>query len=186
MIQNSMALGAIVAVVEGDKVLLTQREDFEVWCLPGGHVDPAESVAQTAIREAKEETGLEIELQRLVGIYSRLEHGGNNVHLVLFAATPVGGILQPQVEEVLALKYFDIDDLPDDMVWWHRQPIADVFNGIGDGVARSFVMTPPQSINSREELYALRDESGLTRPNFYRYYFEHSGTDAVSLEVGGS
>jgi len=186
MIQESMALGAIVAIVEGGKVLLTRREDFEVWCLPGGHVDPGESVAQAAVREAKEETGLDVELQRLVGIYSRLETGGRDTHLVLFAAKPVGGALQPQVEEVLALDYFTADDLPADMFWWHRQPIADVFNGTGRGVVRSFQVTPPQPVNSRKELYALRDESGLSRPDFYRSYFEHSGTDAVKLEVGGS
>jgi len=186
MIQASIGLGAIVAIVEGRKVLLTQREDFEVWCLPGGQVDPGESVAQTAIREAKEETGLDVELQRLVGIYSRLEHGGNNVHLVLFAAKPVGGTLHPQVEEVLALNFFDVDDLPDEMVWWHRQPIADVFDWNGSSVVRAFQLTPPQPINSRQELYTLRDQSGLSRSDFYRYYFEHSGTDTGKLEVGGS
>ncbi len=185
MTQASIGLGAVVAVVDEGKILLAQREDFEVWCLPGGHVDPGESVAQAAIREAKEETGLEVELQRLVGIYSRLEKGGSDMHLALFAARPVGGTLQPQVEEVLALKYFAVDDLPDDMFWWHRHPIADAVNQTNCSVVRSFQMIPPQPINSREELYALRDQLGLSRPEFYRYYFEHSGTDAVKLEVGG-
>lgn len=35
-----------VAVIEGDKVLLTKRDDFEVWCLPGGGVEQGESLAQ--------------------------------------------------------------------------------------------------------------------------------------------
>ncbi len=62
-------LGVTVAVIDEDRILLTKREDFEVWCLPGGGVDPGESVAQAAIREAREETGLEVQLTRLVGIY---------------------------------------------------------------------------------------------------------------------
>src|SRR3712207_8594830 len=42
-----------IAVIDGGKILLTKREDFEVWCLPGGGVDPGESVAQAAIRDRK-------------------------------------------------------------------------------------------------------------------------------------
>ncbi len=183
MTSNSVGLGAVVAIVDQDQVLLTRREDFEVWCLPGGHVDPGESVAQAAIREAKEETGLTVELQRLVGVYSRLEQH-RAMHLVIFAATLVGGRLHPQVEEVLELAYFTPHDLPADMFWWHRQPIADVFAGVGGGVARSFETIPPEETNSRRELYRLRDESGLSRPDFYRHYFEHNGTGSVKLEVG--
>ncbi|MBN1992566.1 MAG: NUDIX domain-containing protein [Anaerolineae bacterium] len=179
-----LVLGVNVAIiVEAGKILLTKREDFEVWCIPGGQVDPEESLAQAAIREAQEETGLEVVLERLVGVYSRTG-SGVDVHLALFAASPVGGVLKPQVGEVLELGYFSPDALPEDMLWWHRQPIADVFNGVGNGVAWSFNVRPRQKIKSREELYALRDRSGLSRPEFYRYFFEQAGTDGAKLEVG--
>ena len=47
--------------------MLTQREDFEVWRLSGGVAEPGEILAQAAVREAKEETGLDVRLTRLVG-----------------------------------------------------------------------------------------------------------------------
>jgi 8-oxo-dGTP pyrophosphatase MutT (NUDIX family) len=65
-------LAVIVAVIDDGKVLLTKREDFEVWCLPGGGVEDGESMAEAAIRETWEEAGIQVELTRLVGVYSRL------------------------------------------------------------------------------------------------------------------
>ncbi|MGD9091564.1 MAG: NUDIX domain-containing protein, partial [Anaerolineales bacterium] len=76
------------AIVKGDNILLTKREDFEVWCLPGGAVDPGESVTQAAIREALEETGLQIEITRLVGIYSIPKWIAGGTHTLLFTAKP--------------------------------------------------------------------------------------------------
>ena len=47
---GKVSLGATAVVMRDGKILLTKREDFEVWCLPGGHTDPGESVAETARR----------------------------------------------------------------------------------------------------------------------------------------
>src|SRR5919202_1058485 len=93
-------LAVNIAIMHAGRILLTQREDFEVWCLPGGAVDDGESVADAAVREALEETGLHVELTRLVGIYSRRK-GWRSTHLVLFAAHPAGGILHPDPHEVV-------------------------------------------------------------------------------------
>lgn len=84
-------LGVNISIIQNGKILLTKREDFEVWCLPGGAVDEGESLAQAAIREAREETGLEVELTRLVGVYSRPSWNGPGMHIVSFVARPVGG-----------------------------------------------------------------------------------------------
>ena len=78
-------LAVNVAVIHEGKILLTQREDFETWILPSGGVEDGESIAQAAIRETKEETGLDVELTRLVGIYSRLSNMAQ-FHAVLFSA----------------------------------------------------------------------------------------------------
>jgi len=51
------ALGINVAVISEDRILLTKRDDFEVWCLPSGGVEEGESLAEAAVRETKEETG---------------------------------------------------------------------------------------------------------------------------------
>lgn len=53
-----------------EKVLLTKRADNGLWCLPGGGVDPGESVEETIIRELQEETSLTVRVLRLVGVYS--------------------------------------------------------------------------------------------------------------------
>jgi ADP-ribose pyrophosphatase YjhB (NUDIX family) len=52
------------------EILLMRRSDNAHWGLPGGYVEPGESVTAAAAREVREETGFEIEIQRLVGVYS--------------------------------------------------------------------------------------------------------------------
>ena len=175
-------IGANVAIIVDRRVLLAKREDFEVWCLPGGMAEPGESLAQTASREAREETGLEVELTRLVGIYSRVG-GYTDIHGALFTAIPTGGTLQPQIEEVLDLRYFAVNDLPADMFWWHRSQIHDAMNYTGSGVARRTHLPDHElKVSSRQELYALRDRSGMSRVQFYHYFFEQGDIQDV-IEV---
>ncbi len=53
-----------------ERILLTRRTDNGRWCLPGGAVEPGESVEETCIREVWEETGLTVRVVRLIGVYS--------------------------------------------------------------------------------------------------------------------
>ncbi len=65
-------IAADVIAEIGNRIVLIERKNFpEGWAIPGGFVDFGETVEQAAIREAKEEISLEVELRALLGIYSR-------------------------------------------------------------------------------------------------------------------
>lgn len=176
-------LGVNVAVIQDGRVLLTQREDFEVWCLPGGGVEPGESLAQAAIREVREETGLEVELVRLVGIYSRPWWMGKGQHIAVFSATQASGMLQPQPGEVIALDFFDTDAMPM-LLWGQRQRIEDAVAGL-TGVVRVQQIAPGLPQPTRHEIYDLRDHSGLSPIEFYKMYSEQYGPEDQQIEVPG-
>ncbi|WP_433326536.1 NUDIX domain-containing protein [Spirillospora sp. CA-294931] len=67
---------SVNVVVTNDKgeILMIRRTDNDNWALPGGAIDLGESVAQAAVRETKEETGIDCEITGLVGIYSDPKH----------------------------------------------------------------------------------------------------------------
>lgn len=73
-----------------EKILLTRRADNGRWCLPGGGMDPGESAAEACAREVLEETGLEVRVTKLVGVYTTpdllIEYpGGNKIQPVAFS-----------------------------------------------------------------------------------------------------
>jgi 8-oxo-dGTP pyrophosphatase MutT (NUDIX family) len=91
---------AIVFDEARSEVLLTQRMDNGRWCLPGGAMDPGESAEETCVREAFEETGLNVRVTKLVGIYTSPNHiieyqDGNQWQAVsmYFEAAVIGGEL---------------------------------------------------------------------------------------------
>ncbi len=94
------SLCASAVVIDSGRVLLMQRKDLGLWSLPGGHVDAEETVAQAAVREVAEETGLTAELTRLVGVYSAPQWRDGGDHTVVFAGVRTGGELRPQKSEV--------------------------------------------------------------------------------------
>ena len=72
---NSIAPSVNVVVENGrGEILLIRRSDNDNWALPGGAIDLGESMTQAAVREVKEETGIDCEITGLVGIYTDPKH----------------------------------------------------------------------------------------------------------------
>jgi ADP-ribose pyrophosphatase YjhB (NUDIX family) len=170
--------------MQNDQILLTQREDFEVWCLPGGHINPGESFAECAIREAREETGLEVRLSRLVGSYSRPGWNEGFYHVHLFAAEIVGGTLQAQQGEVLDMRYFPFDALPEAILIGHRHRIVDAISGL-TGVVKTERVEWPFPGMDRWATYDLRDDSGLSRRAFYERHFPPLTPEQIQVDTPG-
>jgi 8-oxo-dGTP pyrophosphatase MutT (NUDIX family) len=72
---NSLVVAASAVVIdEQGRILLQRRRDNDLWALPGGAMDITDSLPGTAVREVKEETGLDIEVTGLVGTYTDPRH----------------------------------------------------------------------------------------------------------------
>jgi ADP-ribose pyrophosphatase YjhB (NUDIX family) len=111
-------LGADAAIFnEHNEILLQDRADGSGWCLPCGWVEPNEKPAQAAIRETREETGLEVEVVRFVGIFSRHANSGYGPHsmiAIVHLCEVIGGELCLS-HEGLGLRYWPMDAVPR----WH-------------------------------------------------------------------
>ena len=115
-------VAATCIVERAETVLLVRRGNepgYGLWSLPGGYVDRGEVVEQAAAREVLEETGLEVEVSRLVGLFSE---AGNPVMVAAFAARELGGELKTG-PETLDVGFFSLDELPplafprDEQIW---------------------------------------------------------------------
>jgi ADP-ribose pyrophosphatase YjhB (NUDIX family) len=136
------SVAAIITNAEGH-VLLQRRSDNGLWGLPGGSVEIGESVTTAIVREVREETGLSVEVERLVGVYSDPAFqvvrykDGNVVHYIntLMTCRVVAGALQP-CDESLELKFFDPNRLPGDMLATHRIRVEDAIINRLEGFIR--------------------------------------------------
>jgi ADP-ribose pyrophosphatase YjhB (NUDIX family) len=122
-----------VIVDEGGRMLLQQRTDNGRWGLPGGAVEFGESIVEALHREVREETGLAIEIGRLIGVYSHPDchqitkyADGNVFHFVstCFECRPTGGTLTLG-DETSGLAWFAPPAWPPDLLPVHRIRIDD-------------------------------------------------------------
>ena len=171
-----------VAVLVDGKILLTKRDDFQVWCLPSGGVEDGESLAEAAIRETKEETGIDVRLTRVIGVYSRLG-GIPDVHAILYEAKPIGGKLRVQPGETLEGDYFPFDKLPEDISFGHVKRIEDAIKGAQGVSVRQQIKFTGNSAFSRKELIELMQRSDLSPRDFYMQRIEDAEINEA-VEVG--
>lgn len=179
-------IGVDIAIVHDGCILLTQREDSAAWCLPGGHVDAGESLAEAAVRECREETGLEVQITHLIGIYSRPGWRRGGHHSIVFGGQVVGGGLRHDPSEVLAIGYFPTNKLPSPLYWGHRTQIADALSGVGGSIVRVHdTKWPFEHVQDHQTLTDVREQSGLSREQFYAQVAAILGPDDARIEVPG-
>ncbi len=127
---------AVIFDKDREKILLTRREDNKQWCLPSGGMEPGESANEACIREVDEETGLQVAIKRLIGVYTTphelvVYQDGNKIQLVAlcFEAEIVGGELQLSCETT-EYGYFSYQEMQElDMLLNHAQRIKDAYSG---------------------------------------------------------
>ena len=132
-----VGVGVVIRDQSG-RILFEKRRDCGVWGLPGGRVEPGESVMEAAEREIKEETGLCIHVTGLIGVYSdpherivTYPDNGDVAHLVdvVLDARIASGTLTCS-EESEELRFFDPAALPSEVVPPTRRPLPDAAAGL--------------------------------------------------------
>ncbi len=139
--RNPLPTVDIVIEQDGGVILVERRNPPRGWAIPGGFVDEGETVEQAAIREAREETGLDVELLEMLYVYSdpRRDPRHHTLSVVFVASArgmPVAG------DDARSASRFPLDELPplvfdhrlilDDYLCWrrtgHRPTPADVLS----------------------------------------------------------
>jgi len=124
--------GACITNENGEVLLQKRSDEDDIWGLPGGAVEIGESIEETVIREIKEETGLDIKIDYLIGVYSKYftkYPNGDNTQSIcyLFKGTVTNGFLSIDNSETFDLQYFAKDNIPKLFVQQHVDMINDFF-----------------------------------------------------------
>ena len=131
-----LGCSAIILDQAREKVLLTKRADNDLWCLPGGGVEPGECVEETIVREVREETGLTVRVSRLVGVYSDPDwlvvyNEDDAVQIVALSFETEITAGEPGLsDETSEWGYFSLEEVGElEMLLNHELRIQDAFDG---------------------------------------------------------
>ncbi|HEY1389961.1 MAG TPA: NUDIX domain-containing protein [Ktedonobacterales bacterium] len=130
---------------EVGQVLFCHRRDCDFWNLPGGGVESGEAPWQAVVREVREETGLEVKIVRLAGLYSWT---ALDEVIYSFVCRVIGGALLTQTDETDGARYFALDALPANTFLEHAARARDAARGHAHAVLR--IPTGPTGREQRD------------------------------------
>ena len=117
---HNPAPGVVILITEGDRVLLGRRAESSYapgkWCLPGGFIEFAEDFLTAALREVKEETGLDVEITSILSVISNFLRAGLHTLVVVLEASIVAGEPTPG-DDIAELGWFPLDGPFPDMAF---------------------------------------------------------------------
>jgi len=121
---------SLPASIPAQRVVLVRRAiepGYGKWVFPGGYVDRGEMLVAAAIREAREECGLDVRIDGLVNVYS---YPGRAPVIIVYAATAIGGALAAADDECLESAEFDNESIP-----WNDLAFRSTHDGLRDYLA---------------------------------------------------
>ena len=123
-------LVGVRALIVRDRVVLLIRHRYgrQPWGLPGGGVERNESLAEAVRREAREESGVQVEIGHLLGMYDRFKDGVSN-YVGVFVCTPLNEPNPPRSLEIAEARFFLFDELPQGIDDGSRRRIAEYLRG---------------------------------------------------------
>jgi ADP-ribose pyrophosphatase YjhB (NUDIX family) len=114
-LRRPVTIGVRAFIVQGDAVLLVRhRAGPRPWGLPGGGMARYERLAEAARREAHEETGAAVRIERLLGVYDSFHDGMSN-YIAVFICAPLGPARPPRSIEIAEARFFPLRAPPADM-----------------------------------------------------------------------
>jgi ADP-ribose pyrophosphatase YjhB (NUDIX family) len=109
----------------GDRIVLIERKNFPPgWAIPGGFVEFGESVEQAAVREAREETSLEVEIRALLGVYSRPDRDPRGHTITVVYVARASGVPRA-ADDAKNVALFDPRVPPAPLAFDHAEILAD-------------------------------------------------------------
>lgn len=126
--KNPIPTVDIIIKIDKESIVLIKRKNFPYgWAIPGGYVDYNESLENAAIREAKEETSLDITLLRQFHSYSAPDRDPRQHTISTVYIAQASGIPKA-ADDALEVKIFSEKNLPNDIAFDHRQILYDFFH----------------------------------------------------------
>jgi len=125
--RNPIPTVDIIIEVDGGKIILIKRKNDPIgWAIPGGFVDYGESLEEAAIREAREETSLDIRLIKQMHTYSRPDRDPRQ-HTISTVYIAKGRGLPEAADDAAEIGTFTQDSLPDPLMFDHKEILSDYF-----------------------------------------------------------